>query len=300
MPAGARALRVHRREVWFRGLCGAFAGISFLSVCTILGFLLYFTWPLVAEGHLARILAWHWRPFQGQFGILPMVAGSFCLAVSALAVAYPMGLGICCFAHGLGPRPLARVVMAVIHFMTSIPTVVYGFVAVFLLIPRIRGVFAYGTGFSWLAASLTLSLLILPTIVLLIHSQIRQVDPGLRLATASLGFTPAQELLWVLLPQSHRGLLAALVLGFARAVGDTLIALMLAGNAPQVPHSLLDAIRTMTAHIALVVATDSHSLAYHSIFACGLILFSLTVMVNLGLRWLQSPSSPGTRHEPHD
>jgi phosphate transport system permease protein len=298
--AGARARRAQGRESRFQALCGGLAVVSCLSVFAILGFLLYFTWPLVAEGHLTRILAWHWRPFQGQFGILPMVTGSVCLAASALAVAYPVSLGICGFAHGLGPRPLARVALAVIHFMTSIPTVVYGFVAVFLLVPRIRGVFAQGTGFSWLAASLTLSLLILPTMVLLIHAQLRQVDAGVRLAVTALGFTPAQGLLRVLLPLSHRGLLAALVLGFARAVGDTLIALMLAGNAPQVPHSLLDSLRTMTAHIALVVATDSHSLAYHSIFACGLILFGLTFLVNLALRWLQSRSTYAVpvRHEP--
>lgn len=291
---GAHAQKVNRREAWFHGICLAFAVLSSLSVFALLGFLLYFTWPLVQEGHLSLILAWHWRPFQGQFGILPMVAGSVCLAATAVALAYPVGLGLCGFVHGLGPRPLARLIMAVIHFMTSIPTVVYGFVAVFLLVPQIRGVFAHGTGFSWLAASLTLSLLILPTIVLLIHSQLRQVDDSIRLATASLGFTPAQGLLRILLPLSRRGLWAALVLGFARAVGDTLIALMLAGNAPQVPHSLLDAIRTMTAHIALVVATDSHSLAYHSIFACGLILFGTTVMVNLALRWLQHRSTPAS------
>jgi phosphate transport system permease protein len=300
LRARARARRLQRREAGFHALCAGLAVISCLSVFAILGFLLYFTWPLVAEGHLARILAWHWRPFQGQFGILPMIVGSACLAASSLVVAYPVGLGICGFAHGLGPRPLARVVMAGIHFMTGIPTVVYGFVAVFLLVPRIRGVFPQGTGVSWLAASLTLSLLILPTIVLLIHAQLRQVDAGVRLAITALGFTPAQGLLRILLPLSHRGLLAALVLGFARAVGDTLIALMLAGNAPQVPHSLLDSLRTMTANIALVVATDSHSLAYHSIFACGLILFGLTLLVNLALRWLQSQSTAATlvRHDP--
>ena len=214
--------------------------------------------------------------------------GSVCLAVSAVCLAYPVGVGLCFFAHGVGPRSLARVVMAVIHFMTSIPTVVYGFVSVFLLIPWIRRSWGQGSGYCWLAASLTLSLLILPTIVLLIHSQLRQIDLQVRVATAALGFTASQELRWVLLPLAHRGLLAALVMGFARAVGDTLIALMLAGNAPQVPTSLLDSIRVMTAHIALVVATDSQSLAYYSIFACGLILFCLTVAINLALRRIQS------------
>jgi phosphate transport system permease protein len=285
--------RLHRQERWIRTILLAAALTSSLAVCTILGFLLYFTWPLFRQGQLPAILTWNWRPFQDQFGILPMVVGSICLALSALIVAYPLGLGICGFAHGLGRRLPARVMMALINFMTGIPTVVYGFVSVFLLLPRIRGFFAGTTGYCWMAATLTLSLLILPTIVLLIHTQLRQVDLSIRLGSAALGITPGQELLWIMLPLASRGLVAAAILGFGRALGDTLIALMLAGNAPQVPHSWLDSLRTMTAHIALVVATDSQSAAYHSIFACGLILFALALGVNLALRRLQAhPGSP--------
>jgi phosphate transport system permease protein len=279
-----------RREAFIRGVLLAATLISGLAVGAILGFLAYFSLPLVFQGQAGQIFAWVWRPFQGDFGILPMIVGSLLLAFSALLLAYPLGIGLCGFVFSQRSKPWGRLVMAVVRLMTGVPTVVYGFVSVFLLVPLIRTYFAQGTGFSWLAATLTLSLLILPTIVLLIWTQLEQTAVEVRLAAIALGFTPSQELLWVHLPQASRGLLAAAILGFGRAVGDTLVALMLAGNAPQIPHSPLDALRTLTSHIALVLATDSTSLAYQSVFASGLILFGLAAAVNLALRWLKSPA----------
>jgi phosphate transport system permease protein len=283
--------RASRREAVVRAVLLAATLISGLAVCAILGFLLYFSLPLVLQGQVGQILAWRWRPFQGDFGILPMVVGSLLLAFSALLLAYPLGVGLCGFAFSQRQKPWGRLILVVVRLMTGVPTVVYGFVSVFLLVPLIRTYFAQGTGFCWLAAALILSLLILPTIVLLIWAQLEQTAPEVSLAAMALGFTPSQELLWVLLPQASRGLLAAAVLGFGRAVGDTLVALMLAGNAPQIPHSLLDALRTLTSHIALVLATDSTSLAYQSVFAAGLILFTMAAVVNLALRWLKAPLS---------
>lgn len=290
--------RLERRQAIIKGLLLGATVISCGSVLAILGFLSYFALPIFSQGHLAEILSWEWRPFQGRFGILPMAVGSLGLAVTAMGVAYPLGLGLCGFAHGLGPRCLKGPIMSLIHFMTGIPTVIYGFVSVIFLVPLVRGAFPESTGYSWLTAALTLSLMILPTIVLLVHAQLQQVDARVRLASAALGFSPAQTLLWVMRPLASRGLWAAAVLGFSRALGDTIIALMVAGNAPQVPHSLLDSIRTLTSHIALVVATDSTSQAYQSIFMSGLILFGVTAAVNLTLRRLQAgAASTAGRHD---
>jgi phosphate transport system permease protein len=281
--------RASRRETLVRGALLGATLISGLAICAILGFLVYFSLPLVSQGQVGDILAWRWRPFQGDFGILPMVVGSLLLAFSSLLLAYPVGVGLCGFAFSQQHKPWGRLMLAVVRLMTGVPTVVYGFVSVFLLVPLVRTWFERGTGFCWLTACLTLSLLILPTIVLLIWSQLEQTTPETRLAAIALGFTPSQEVLWVHFPQASRGLAAAAVLGFGRAVGDTLVALMVAGNAPQIPHSPLDALRTLTAHIALVLATDSTSLAYGSVFASGLILFCTAAMVNLALRRLKAP-----------
>lgn len=260
---------------------------SSLIVLALLGFLLYFSLPLFIEGRFSELFSLHWRPFQGDFGILSMIVGTLMLAVSALLIAYPIGLGICLFIHGLGPSRLARPLLLLVHIMTGIPTVVYGFVAVFLLVPSLRSYFDRGSGFSLLAATLTLSVLILPTIVLLINSQLQQLVPVLRLTTVALGISRVDELSRICLPAASYGLLSAAILGFGRAVGDTLIALMVAGNATQLPDSMFDSIRTLTAHIALVVSTDSQSTTYHSLFAGGLILFLTSASVNLLLHGIK-------------
>ena len=259
------------------------AAFSALSVVAIFAFLLWFALPVFRGEALASLLSWHWRPLRGEFGILPMLVGSLCLASSAMLLAFPLALGVCCFIHGAGPARAANPLRTVVRFMTSVPTVVYGLVSVFLLVPLIRAAFS-GSGFSWLAAGLTLAVLVVPTLVLLIDNQFRQVQASLGPSAAALGFSPVQQLLRLTLPLSSRGLGAAAALGFGRAIGDTLIPLMLAGNAARPPQSLLDPLRTLTSHIALVVATDSQSLAYGSLFACGLVLFLVSLLVNLALR----------------
>lgn len=275
-------------------LCGA-AVISALIILMLFVFLAWFTLPLFHTGQLGNLFSLNWRPFHGQFGIIPMMIGTVLLALSALIIAYPLGVGICLFIHGLGPAWLARPVLVLIHAMTGVPTVVYGFIAVFLLVPLLRDYFDSGTGFSLLAAALFLSILILPTIVLLINSQLQQLVPTLRLTATALGIERPQELINITLPAASHGLFAAAILGFGRAVGDTLIALMVAGNASQIPTSALDSIRTLTAHIALVVSADSQSTTYHSLFAGGLILFLTTTAVNLSLYWFKAQSSQAGR-----
>ena len=282
------------RETWFHTFTRVCALVCAAIVVTIFAFLAYFSLPLVESSQLATLFSRSWQPFQGNFGILPMIAGSLCLSLSAMVTAYPMALGICLFAHGLGPGILGKIVLTLVHFMTSIPTVVYGFVSLFLLVPTLRTTLATGSGFSWLAAMLTLTFLILPTIILFIHTQFSLVEPLVRQTTQALGMTAPQRLLAVTLPLSTRGLLAGAILGFGRAMGDTMIPLMLTGNAPLMPHSLYESLRTMTAHIALVVATDSQGNAYQSLFACAVILFMTTFTINLGLRWLEKMSRTRT------
>ena len=272
--------------VFSRCLLFCATAVSASAVLAIFGFLLWFSLPVFQKDALASLMSWHWRPLRGEFGILPMLAGSLCLASSAMLLAYPLALGICCFVHGAGPARAARPLMLAVRFMTSVPTVVYGLVSVLLLVPLIRNAFS-GSGFSWLAAGLVLAVLVVPTVALIIDGQFRQVQAGIGVTGAALGFSQIQQLLRLTLPLSARGLGAAAALGFGRAIGDTLIPLMLAGNAARLPHSLLDPLRTLTSHIALVVATDSQSLVYASLFACGVVLFLVSLLINLALRGLR-------------
>lgn len=274
-------------ERWIERALFASALLCALCVTAVFGFLVYFSWPLFADARgLAGVFSPVWKPFMGQFGILSMMVGTFSLALLALGLAYPLAIGIACFMRGLAPAGIAGAVRAFVYFMTGIPTVIYGFVAVFILVPLFRVAFERGSGFCLMTSALALAILIVPTLVLALEAEMGQRAEETRLGARSLGLTPAQELLWVLLPCSGRGLLIAAVLGFGRAVGDTLVALMVAGNAPIIPHSVLDSIRTLTAHIALVVATDSRDQAYYSIFAAGLMLFLITAVLTLVIRGL--------------
>jgi len=265
-------------------LLGA-ACTSALVVVLIFAFLVYFSAPLWSGKGVVALLTGGWRPFSGEFGIFPMVAGSFILSITAFLISYPLALGLCSFANGAGPKWAAKSVLGLLYLMTGVPTVVYGFISAMLLVPYVRGLLGSGTGYSWMTASLTLALLITPTIALVIHSSIKESEKTLRPTAAALGFTPEQRLLYLTLPSSGRGLLAAGLLGFGRAAGDTMVALMVAGNAPIIPTSPAAPLRTLTSHIGLVVATDATSDAYQSLFAAGLLLFAFSVAVNLGARW---------------
>jgi phosphate transport system permease protein len=282
---------------WAEGVLRLSALAAALALAAILGFLLWFSLPLLERSQWASLLGWRWRPHQGQYGILSMLVGSLALGLSSLALAFPLGVGVVCCAHGLGPRWLSRSMMPLVRLLASVPTVVYGFTAVFLLVPVVRDGLGGGSGFCWLSAMTILALLTLPTIALLLDAQFAALEPRLRPAAAALGLTRAQTLRHLVLPLSRRGLGAAAALGFGRAVGDTLVPLMLSGNAAQPPQSIFDSLRTLTAHIALVLATDSGSLAYSSLFASGLILFGLACLVQLTLAWLRAPGREpaGTR-----
>jgi len=273
--------------------------IAAAAIISILLLLIYFCLPLFTSGELAAVFSMQWQPFAGQYGILPMCAGSLALSLLALVLAFPPAIGVCFFAHSLAPPSAGRMLMALLHFMTGIPTVIYGFVSVFLLVPLMRDWLQAGSGFTLITAALTLSLLILPTIALVFHTSLERLDPNFRLTAEAMGFTPIEQVRHVLLPAASQGLLMAAILGFGRAIGDTLISLMLAGNAAQFPTSPYTSIRTLTAHIALVLATDSQSMAYRSVFASGLVLFLLMGMINFAIRRFGGTRA-GNSHEKDD
>lgn len=259
------------------------AGLFAVSLSAlILLFLIYFSLPLFNPAVLKNILSFQWEPVHGKYGITAMGLTSIVLAVSAVLLALPVGLGISCLLAGLAPRKIAKAGHTIISFMTSIPTVIYGFVSVFLLVPFVRNIFQRGSGFCLLSAVPVLSILILPTIVLLISDSFKNIPRTHKESAQALGFTPVQEFIHVIIPSCKYGIMNALILGFGRAVGDTMIALMLAGNAPQIPNSLFNSVRTLTAQIALVLASDTQSLAFKSIFTSGLILFIIMLFVSIG------------------
>lgn len=268
--------------------------VAVVSIILLFTMVLAFAVPVFSHGLSesgGTLFSWSWNAGQKQFGILPMIAGSFILALSATACAWPLSLGVCAFllagndSRGSGMR-FRRFLSGAIKFMTAVPTVIYGFVAIFLIVPLVRGFFDKGSGFGLLSSGLVLTLLIMPTMVLVMEAGLKDRFARIRLGAAALGFSGVQTFYHWVLPQSGSALVSALVLGFGRALGDTLISLMLAGNAPQVPSALTDSFRTLTAHMALVTANEASGAAYNSLFGAGAILLLMSCLVSLGVRVL--------------
>ena len=238
----------HPAPLWLRVLA-CFVG-SVLS--TVFAFILFLALDALRAGQGLFLFGPVWDPRTGRFGIAAMIHASFLLALSSLGAGWLLSLGCCCMLRGAASRPAARFLMGILRFMTAVPTVVYGFTATFVLVPVIRGALG-GTGFCWLAAASMLALQGVPTMTLVMDGAMRSRSAETALTASALGMTPLQHLARVAIPGSRRALLTAAVLGFGRALGDTLLPTMLAGNAVQFARSPLDSMRSLTAHIGLEI-----------------------------------------------
>ncbi|MCB2147171.1 MAG: ABC transporter permease subunit [Deltaproteobacteria bacterium] len=281
-----------RTERLVQRLLGLAAGCSVAVTLLIFGFMVILGLPLATGGTFFRMFTSAWLPHQGVYGIAPMVAGTLSIASLAVVFSVPVSLGCAALISVLGSGPLPALLHRLVRFMTGIPTVVYGFAGIFLLVPLVREWAGRGSGMCILSAALLLGVLIAPTMILFFSDSFASVPRTYLEAAEALGATPVQKLLHVVIPCSWRGLTSGVVLALGRAVGDTLIALMIAGNATAMPGSVLEPARTLTAHIALVVAADFDSLEFRTLFACGIILYlCTTVMViftrRIGAAWEQ-------------
>lgn len=232
-----------------------------------------------------------WSPSSGKFGIAAMIYASIILSISALCLGWLLAFGCCCVLRGFGSKWLKVCLMGFLRFMTAIPTVVYGFAAVFLLVPLIRDGLG-GSGFCWLAAAVMLALQSVPAMALLMDGTMRSAEEETALTSAALGLTPLQNLSRVIIPVSRRGLLAAAGLGFGRTLGDTLLPTMLAGNAIQFAVSPLESLRTLTAHISLVLSSDIGGGENLSLLLAGGLLLLTSITINLISRSLASGDKP--------
>jgi len=254
----------------------------------ILVFLVIMGLPLMRAGGVLPLLSRPWAPFQGDFGIFPMMVGTCAISLASLVLAFPLSLGCSFLIAAVAPSSVSRGFRRLIELMTGIPTVVYGFVGIFLLVPIVRELFRSGSGMSILTAALVLGIMITPTMTLFFCDSFDRIPKSYLAAAEALGASRTQQLLHVMLPLAKKGMLSGVLLALGRAVGDTLIALMLAGNAVQVPTSVLEPARTLTAHIALVMAADYESLEFRSIFTCGIVLYLFTLTVTFVVRAMGS------------
>ncbi|WP_419660120.1 PstC1: phosphate-specific transport system, cytoplasmic membrane component [Desulfosarcina variabilis str. Montpellier] len=278
------------RDQLVKVLFGGAAAFSVAVTLLIFGFMIVLGAPLIKDGAFLALFTDSWLPGQGQVGIAPMIVGTLVIAGLALAFSFPVSLGCAALISGLGRGPLPALLHRLVRFMTGIPTVVYGFAGIFLLVPIIREWAGRGSGLCVLSAALLLGVLIAPTMILFFVDAFAAVPRSYLVAAKALGATAVQCFVHIMIPGAWRGLTSGVVLASGRAVGDTLIALMIAGNAAVLPESLMDPARTLTAHIALVVAADFDSLEFRTLFACGIVLYLCTTAMVMLTRRIGSAS----------
>jgi phosphate transport system permease protein len=235
--------------------------------------------PLIAKiGVWKFIASTQWAPTRGHFGILPMIVGSIEVTVLAIILGAVLGLACAMFLAEFAPRWSVRILKPMIELLAGIPSVVYGFIGVVVLVPRIRETLG-GPGFSVLASAIILGIMILPTVIAISLDAFHAVPPSYKEGSLALGATRWQTLYRVQLPAARSGVIAALILGMGRAVGETMAVIMVAGNALTLPVSVLQPVRTLTSNIALEMgyAAGDHQAA---LFATGMVLFVIIAILN--------------------
>jgi phosphate ABC transporter permease protein PstC len=223
-------------------------------------------------------LSTDWEPSLGHFGILSMIGGSLAVTVGAAVIGVVFSLGLAIVLTQFAPPALAAALKPAIELLAGIPSVVYGFVGVVTLVPLIRHSLG-GPGLSVLAASIVLGIMILPTITSIAIDALQAVPRSYVEGSIALGATRWQTVTMVLLRAARSGIVAAVILGMGRAIGETMAVIMVAGNALALPHSLLDPVRTLTSNIALEMgyASGDHRQA---LFATGVTLFVIITLLN--------------------
>ncbi len=261
--------------------------LLFLAACSsvaILALIALFIFkeglPIMARNGLWHFLAGqHWAPLDGQFGILTFIVGSLWVTAGALILGVPLGVSCAVFLAEFAHKKVALVLKPAIELLAGIPSVVYGFLGVMWLGPAIRASLG-GPGLSILAASAVLAIMILPTVVSVSMDALGAVPKSYKQGSLALGATLWQTVWRVLLPAARSGILAGVILGMGRAVGETMAVIMISGNAIQIPHSMLDSVRTLTANIAIEMgyAVGDHR---EALFATGVVLFFFIMMLNV-------------------
>ena len=255
-----------------------------IFVFLIFLFLLNDSLALFRQYHLVDFLAGRkWLPISEppRFGIVPLLLGSIYVTAGAIVICVPLGVGAAMFIAEIAPKFLKHVLKSLVEILASIPSVVLGFIGIVWLGPFLRNTLGLDTGMCGLTGSLLLAFMALPTIISISEDALVGVPRAYREAAFGLGATQWQTLWRIILPAASPGIIAAVMLGIGRVIGETMVVMMVTGNAPVVPYSILQPMRTLTATIAGEMGeTVGGSDHYFALFAVGLILFIITFIIN--------------------
>ena len=227
----------------------------------------------------------YWYPVSDppRFGILPLILGSLLVTVGALVISVPLGIASAIFIAEVAPAWIRDWLKSGVELLAAIPSIVIGFVGVIILVPWMQDLFSLNTGLTALTGSITLAFMAMPTIVSITEDALTAVPKAYREASLALGATRWQTIYRVVVPSAASGILAAIMLGVGRAIGETMAVMMVTGNAAVIPRGFLQPVRTLTATIAAEMGETVHqSPHYFALFAIGIVLFVITYLVNLG------------------
>ena len=256
--------------------------VSIASLAVITFFIFEAGLPLIFRvGLFSFLQSSTWQPSgkTPEFGIAAMILGSVWVTLGAIVIGVPLGLAVAIFSAEIAPPRLAAIIRPVLQLLAGIPSVIYGFIGLTILAPVVRAVFG-GPGLSVVTAALILGIMILPSIVSISEDALRAVPRAYRDGSLAVGATQWQTIWRVLVPAARSGIVASIILGMGRALGETMAVIMMLGNALQVPRSPLDSATTLTSNIGLELAYASGQ-HREALFATGVVLFILIMILNL-------------------
>lgn len=226
-----------------------------------------------------------WMPTAtpaSQFGLLPIITGTLWVSFGAILLALPLGLAVAIFLAELATKRIHKILKPTIELLSGIPSVVYGFFGLVVIVPLIQKMFSLDVGETALAGSIVLAIMALPTIITISEDAMRSCPRSMKEASLALGANKWQTICKVVIPYSISGITAAVVLGIGRAIGETMAVLMVTGNSAIIPHSFLEPVRTIPATIAAELGeVPNGSAHYQALFVLGGILFIITLLINL-------------------
>ena len=268
-----KELRMH--ILFFLAAC-----VSIFAVVLICVFLFANGIPAIGKiGVFKFLLGTKWKPGNDIYGILPMILGSLYVTAGAIIIGVPIGLLTAVFLAKFCPKGLYKILKPATELMAGVPSVVYGFFGLVVLVPLVQNIFGVA-GNTMLTASVLLGIMILPTIIGVSESAIRAVPDSYYEGSLALGASHERSVFFATLPAARSGILAGVVLGIGRAIGETMAVVMVAGNKARMPQGLLDGVRTMTANIVMEMgyATDLHR---EALIATAVVLFVFILMINV-------------------
>ncbi|MCA6070406.1 MAG: phosphate ABC transporter permease subunit PstC [Endomicrobium sp.] len=262
-------------------ICGM---LSIVFVVLIFGFLFKEGFAFFKDFGVSKFITgqfWYPSSEPASFGILSLILGSILVTVGACLIAVPIGIMTALFISEIAPKGVRDVLKSLVELMAAIPSIVIGFVGMVTVVPLVKNIFNLSTGLTAFAGAIMLAFMAIPTIVTISEDAIRSVPWQYKEGALALGATKWQTIRRIVLKAAMPGIIAAIMLGIGRVIGETMAVMMITGNAAHIPHSIFDPVRTMTATIAAEMGeTVRGGMHYRSLFAIGLVLFIITFIVN--------------------